>query len=52
MVVMGCTVLIEERRRDAKLIDWLDELIAECPKVAHNMNDTFGAKYPQLPKVL
>jgi hypothetical protein len=30
--------LIEERGRDAKLIDWLAELIAECPKkVARNM---------------
>jgi hypothetical protein len=48
----GLHRLIEERGRDAKLIDWLDELIAECPKVAHNMNDTFGAKCPQLPKVL
>ena len=24
--------LIEKRGRDAKLIDWLDELTAECPK--------------------
>jgi len=29
--------LIEERGRTAKLIDWLDELTAECPKkIAHN----------------
>ena len=45
--------LIRNRGRDAKLIDWLDELTAECPKkVAHNMNDPCGAKCPQLPKVL
>jgi hypothetical protein len=31
--------------RDAKLIDWLDELTAECPKkIARNMNDPCGAK--------
>ena len=31
--------LIEKRGRDAKLIDWLDELTAECPKkIAHNMS--------------
>ena len=45
--------LIRNRGRDAKLIDWLDELTAECPKkIAHNMNDPCGAKCPQLPKVL
>jgi hypothetical protein len=39
--------------RDAKLIDWLDELTVECPKkIARNMNDPCGAKCPQLPKVL
>ena len=32
--------LIRKRGRDAKLIDWLDELTAECPKkIARNMND-------------
>jgi hypothetical protein len=30
--------LIRQRGRDARLIDWLDELTAECPKkVARNM---------------
>ena len=49
----GLHRLIEKRGRDAKLIDWLDELTAECPKkIAHNMNDPCGAKCPQLPKVL
>ena len=44
---------IEKRGRDAKLIDWLDELTAECPKkIALNMNDPCGAKCPQLPTVL
>ena len=41
------------RRLHEKLIDWLDELTAECPKkIAHNMNDPCGAKCPKLPKVL
>ena len=49
----GLNRLINERGRDAKLIDWLDELTAECPKkVAHNTNDPCGARFPGLPKVL
>jgi hypothetical protein len=45
--------LIESCGRDAKVIDWLDELIAECPKkIARNRNDPFGARCPQLPTVL
>ena len=45
--------LIRNRGRDAKVIDWLDELTAECPKkLARNMNDPCGARCPQLPKVL
>jgi hypothetical protein len=36
--------LIKNRGRDAKLVDWLDELTAECPKkLARNMNDQCGA---------
>ena len=39
-MVYGLGRLIEKRGRDAKLIDWLDELTAECPKkIARNMND-------------
>jgi hypothetical protein len=39
--------LLDERGRSAKLIDWLDELTAECPKkMAHNMNDPCGARCP------
>ena len=45
--------LIRKRGRDAKVIDWLDELTADCPKkLARNMNDPCGARCPQLPKVL
>jgi hypothetical protein len=39
--------------RDGKLIDWLDELTADCSKKqAHNMNDPCGARCPDLPRVL
>ena len=49
----GMNRLINERGRDAKLINWLDELTATCPKkIACNMNDPCGPKCPQLPKVL
>ena len=45
--------LIRNSGRDAKLIDWLDELTAECPKkIAHNMNDPCGARCRDLPRVL
>ena len=41
--------LIRKRGRDAKLIDWLDELTAECPKkIARNMNDPCGATVPAI----
>ena len=49
----GLPVSLSKRGRDAKVIDWLGELTAECPKkIARNMNDPCGAKCPQLPKVL
>jgi hypothetical protein len=49
----GLQRLIEKRGRDAKVIDWLDELTADCPKkTARNMNDPCGAKCPELAKVL
>ena len=45
--------LIEQRGRNAKIIDWLDEITADCPKKsAHNMRDRCGARCPDLPKVL
>ena len=38
-------------RGDGKIIDWLDELTADCPKKsAHSMNDQCGARCPDLPK--
>ena len=49
----GLHRLIERRGRGAKLIDWLDELTADCAKKrAGNMNDPCGARCPALPKVL
>jgi hypothetical protein len=38
---------------DVKIIDWLDELTATCPKkIARNMNDQCGARCPDLATVL
>jgi hypothetical protein len=46
----GLARLITKRGRDAKVIDWLDELTADCPKKqARNMNDP---RCLQLPRVL
>jgi hypothetical protein len=36
LVAIGCSILVEAR--NAKLIDWLDKITADCPKKqAHNM---------------
>jgi hypothetical protein len=49
----GLSRLIDSRGRNAKVIDWLDELTEGCPKkVARNMNDPCGAKCSDLPKML
>jgi hypothetical protein len=49
----GLSRLIEKRGRDGKVIDWLDELTANCPKkIARNMNDPCGARCPDLATVL
>ena len=45
--------LIEQRGRDAKVIDWRDEITADCPKKqAGNMSDQCAARCPDLPKVM
>jgi hypothetical protein len=45
--------LIHERGRDGKVIDWLDEITADCPKkIAHSMNDQCGARCPDLATVM
>jgi len=45
--------LIDERGHDARVIDWLDEITADCPKKrAHDWNDQCAARCPDLPKVL
>jgi len=45
--------LIEQRGRDGTIIDWLDELAADCPrKHAAAISDQCHARCPDLPKVL
>ncbi len=45
--------LIENRGRDAKIVDWLGELTADCPKkTAHNWSDQCAALCADLPRVL
>ena len=41
------------RGRNGKVIDWLSELTADCPRmIARNMSDQCGARCPDLPRVL
>jgi hypothetical protein len=45
--------LIDRRGRDGKVIDWLDEVTAECPKkIARDMNDPCGAQCRDLARAL
>ena len=45
--------LLRAHGRNAKVIDWLDVMTADCPKrSARNMNDQCGARCPDLPRVL
>jgi hypothetical protein len=45
--------LVKERGRDAKLIDWRDEVTAGWPRrVAQNYGDQCGARCPDLLKVM
>jgi len=45
--------LIAERGPEARLVDWLDELTADCSiKQANNWADRCAARCPDLPKVL
>jgi len=47
----GLAKLINKRGRDAKVIDWLDQITADCSKkTAHTMNDQCGARCPDLPR--
>jgi len=41
--------MVSPRGRDGKIVDWLEELTAGCPKEKSllNMNDRCGAKRPQ-----
>ena len=45
----GLHRLIEKRGREAKLVDWLDAITADCAKKrAGNMNDRCGATVPAI----
>jgi hypothetical protein len=45
--------LIDERGRDGRVIDWLDEITVDCPKKrTHDFNDQCAARCPDLPRVL
>ena len=45
--------LIEHHGRDANLVDWLDEIAADCPnRVTVDWNDRRRAQCPDLPRVL
>jgi hypothetical protein len=45
--------LIELHGLDAKIVDWLDKIAADCPKRATvSWNDRCRVKCPDLPKVL
>jgi hypothetical protein len=49
----GVAASARQRGRDAKIIDWLDEISADCPKkIERNMSDPCGAKCPDLAAVL
>ena len=50
-----CTAapLIEQRGRDGKVVDFLAEITADCPKKqAGNMSDQCAARCPDLPRVM
>jgi len=44
--------LIRDRGRDGKIVDWLDQITADCPKKATiSWNDRCAARCPDLAKV-
>ena len=45
--------LIEQRGANAKVVDLLSELTADCPRAAaRSLNDRCGANCPDLPRVM
>jgi hypothetical protein len=45
--------LIEQRGPDGKVVDFLAEITADCPKEqARNMSDQCAARCPDLPRVM
>jgi hypothetical protein len=44
--------LINDHGRDGKIVDWLDQITADCPKkTTRSWSNRCGAKCPDLPKV-
>jgi hypothetical protein len=45
--------LVEQRGSDAKVVDFLAEITADCPKKqARNTSDQCAARCPDLPRVI
>jgi len=45
--------LIKDHGHEAKIVDWLDEITADCSKKSsQNWNDQCAARCPDLPKIL
>ena len=45
--------LVQDRGRHGKIVDWLDQVTADCPKKAMiSWNDRCAARCPDLPKVM
>jgi hypothetical protein len=50
---VACDSCGREHGRDAAIVNWLDEIAADCPKrVTVNWNDRCRVKCPDLPRVL
>jgi hypothetical protein len=51
----GCyslSKLINSRGRDAKLVDWFDEITADCPRKHAQYKRSVRRSLPDLPRVL
>jgi len=45
--------LINDHGRDGKIVDWLDQITADCPKKSsRSWSNRCGARCPDLPRVL
>jgi hypothetical protein len=49
----GLAKLIDKRGRDGKIVDWLDQITADCPKKATiSWNDRCAARPINLPRAV